>query len=91
MWLHFIMQETKNQRMIEIRMLNTGLMRRPGNNRAHGIGLYYLLRSLAITPASAIGGLLWKLASQTPFVMAGAFGVAGTFVFITTVRERWSR
>jgi MFS family permease len=56
--------------------------------RARSVGLYYLLRSLAITPAAAIGGLLWKVAPQTPFVLAGAFGVAGTFIFIATVRER---
>ena len=58
--------------------------------RARTVGLYYLLRSLAITPAAAIGGLLWKFAPQTPFVIAGAFGVAGTFVFMVTVRERRS-
>src|SRR5437762_5459078 len=29
------------------------------NLRARTVGLYYLLRSLAITPAAAIGGLLW--------------------------------
>jgi MFS family permease len=55
--------------------------------RARSVGLYYLLRSLAITPAAAIGGLLWKVAPQTPFVLAGAFGVAGTFIFIATVRQ----
>ena len=55
--------------------------------RARSVGLYYLLRSLAITPAAAIGGLLWKVAPQTPFVLAGAFGIAGTFIFIATVRE----
>jgi MFS family permease len=56
--------------------------------RARSVGLYYLLRSLAITPAAAIGGLLWKVSPQTPFVLAGAFGVAGTFIFIATVREK---
>ena len=56
--------------------------------RARSVGLYYLLRSLAITPAAAIGGLLWNVAPQTPFVVAGAFGVIGTFVFIVTVRDR---
>ncbi len=55
--------------------------------RARSVGLYYLLRSLAITPAAAIGGLLWKITPQTPFVMAGIFGVAGVFIFVTTVRE----
>ena len=52
------------------------------------VGLYYLVRSMAITPAAAIGGLLWKLSPQTPFAIAGIFGVAGTFIFIATVRER---
>ena len=61
--------------------------------RARTVGLYYLLRSLAITPASAIGGLLWKITPATPFVIAGAIGVVGTFIFIATGRERlagWS-
>jgi MFS family permease len=56
--------------------------------RARSVGLYYLLRSMAITPAAAIGGLLWKFGPQTPFAIAGVFGVAGTFIFIATVRER---
>jgi len=56
--------------------------------RARSVGLYYLMRSLAITPAAAIGGLLWKIAPQTPFTIAGCFGVAGTFIFIATVREK---
>jgi len=58
--------------------------------RARTVGLYYLMRSLAITPAAAIGGLLWKVAPQTPFAIAGIFGVAGTFIFIATVRERFA-
>lgn len=57
--------------------------------RARSVGLYYLVRSMAITPAAAIGGLLWKLSPQTPFAIAGIFGVAGTFIFIATVRERF--
>jgi MFS family permease len=56
--------------------------------RARSVGLYYLMRSLAITPAAAIGGLLWKITPQTPFVLAGVFGVTGTLIFIATVRER---
>jgi hypothetical protein len=52
------------------------------------VGLYYLMRSLAITPAAAIGGLLWKISPQTPFVIAGIFGILGTFIFIATVREQ---
>jgi len=57
--------------------------------RARTVGLYYLMRSLSITPAAAIGGLLWKLAPATPFVVAGAIGLVGTIVFVATVRERF--
>jgi len=55
--------------------------------RARSVGLYYLMRSLAITPAAAVGGLLWKHSPQTPFVVDGLFGIVGTFTFIATVRE----
>src|SRR5205085_858394 len=37
------------------------------NLRARTVGLYYLVRSITITPSAAIGGLLWKLAPQVPF------------------------
>ncbi len=58
--------------------------------RARSVGLYYLIRGLSITPAAAIGGLLWKIAPQTPFVIAGAIGIIGTIVFATTVEERYA-
>ena len=60
----------------------------PGGARARGVGLYYLIRSLAITPAAVTGGLLWKLTPQVPFVLAGAIGLVGTAVFALTVDER---
>ena len=58
--------------------------------RARTVGLYYLIRSLSISPAAAIGGLLWKLAPQTPFVAAGVVGLIGAFVFAFTVEERYA-
>jgi MFS family permease len=60
------------------------------NLRARTVGLYYLMRSLTITPSAAIGGLLWKLAPPVPFVVAGAIGLIGTFVFAATVEERYA-
>ncbi len=56
--------------------------------RARSVGLYYLLRSVAITPAAFVGGLLWKLAPATPFWTAGLIGVAGTALFALTVSEQ---
>lgn len=55
--------------------------------RARSVGLYYLVRSLSITPAAAIGGLLWKIAPEIPFVVAGVIGLFGTVVFALTVDE----
>jgi MFS family permease len=60
------------------------------NVRARSIGLYYLARSLSITPAAAVGGLLWKIAPKAPFVIAGIIGLTGTFVFAVTVEERYA-
>jgi MFS family permease len=58
--------------------------------RARSVGLYYLVRSLSITPAAAIGGILWKIAPQVPFLTAGIIGFAGTLVFAITVEERYA-
>jgi MFS family permease len=58
--------------------------------RARSVGLYYLVRSLSITPAAAIGGLLWKIAPEVPFVVAGIIGLIGTVVFTLTVEERYA-
>ena len=56
--------------------------------RGRTVGLYYLVRSLSITPASAIGGLLWKVRPEIPFVTAGLIGVAGTLLFAVSVEEQ---
>jgi MFS family permease len=58
--------------------------------RARSVGLYYLVRSLSITPAAVIGGMLWKLAPEVPFMVAGVIGLIGTIVFALTVEERYA-
>ena len=58
--------------------------------RARSVGLYYLIRSLSITPAAAIGGLLWKVSPGVPFVTAAVIGLLGTIVFAFTVEERFA-
>ncbi len=60
----------------------------PPASRARGIGLYYLVRSLAITPAALIGGALWRITPSLPFLTAGAIGLVGTAIFALTVDER---
>lgn len=56
--------------------------------RARSVGLYYLVRSLSITPAAATGGLLWAISPRAPFITAGVIGLIGTLVFAATVEER---
>ena len=58
--------------------------------RARSVGLYYLVRSLSITPAAAIGGLLWQIAPEVPFIVAGVIGIIGTIVFALTVEEHYA-
>lgn len=58
--------------------------------RARSVGLYYLVRSLSITPAAAIGGLLWVVSPQLPFIVASVIGMIGTLVFAMTVEEEYA-
>ena len=60
------------------------------SRRARSIGLYYLIRSLAIAPAAFIGGLLWEVTPALPFWMAGLIGLVGVLVFAVTVEERYA-
>jgi MFS family permease len=55
--------------------------------RGRTVGLYYLTRSLSITPASVVGGFLWKLNPAIPFFVACAIGLAGTMIFVLTVER----
>jgi MFS family permease len=63
----------------------------PPQTRARTVGLYYLVRSLSITPASAIGGVLWKLSPSAPFLIAGAIGLMGTSLFAATIPANEAR
>jgi len=48
--------------------------------RGRAVGLYYLLRGLAVFPASLVGGWLWTMDRRLPFYAAFAVGVAGCLV-----------
>jgi len=56
--------------------------------RARTVGLYYLIRSVAIAPAAFIGGVLWEQRPALPFVVAFVVGLAGTALFAMTVSEQ---
>ncbi|HJQ36957.1 MAG TPA: MFS transporter [Thermoanaerobaculia bacterium] len=55
--------------------------------RARVVGLYYLIRSVAIAPAAMVGAILWERRPADPFVAAFAMGLVGTVLFALTVRE----
>ncbi len=55
--------------------------------RARSVGLYYLVRSLSITPAASLGALLWQSSPTSPFLIASGFGLVGALVFAATVDE----
>lgn len=50
--------------------------------RGRSVGLYYLIRSLAISPAAFVGGLLWSVTPSLPFFIAAASGLVGTAIFL---------
>ncbi len=54
--------------------------------RARSVGLYYLIRSLSISPAGVLGAFLWIAAPSLPFVIATGVGLVATLVFVVTVR-----
>lgn len=54
--------------------------------RARTVGIYYLIRGIAVSPAALIGGLLWRVQPSLAFVVAFAIGLIGTLVFAVTVR-----
>jgi len=58
--------------------------------RGRTVGLYYLTRSLSITPASVIGGFLWKINPTIPFFVACVAGLTGTLIFVLTVERRYA-
>jgi MFS family permease len=58
--------------------------------RARSIGLYYLIRSVAVSPAALVGGLLWEVTPVLPFYVAAAIGCLGVVVFAATVEERYA-
>jgi MFS family permease len=48
--------------------------------RGRAVGLYYLLRGLAVFPAPLVGGWLWTMDRRLPFYVAFGVGVVGFLV-----------
>lgn len=52
------------------------------------VGVYYMLRQLAVVPCGFIGGLLWSVSPQAPFWVAFCFGIVGAAAFWAASRSR---
>jgi len=51
------------------------------------VGAYYLVRDLIVSAGAMAGAYLWKLGPQLNFLGAVAFGVAGTIIYVRSVRH----
>jgi MFS family permease len=49
--------------------------------RGRAVGMYYLVRGMAVFPASLVGGWLWARSPQLPFYVAFGVGVAGFLAY----------
>ncbi|RLI26223.1 hypothetical protein DRO57_01775 [Candidatus Bathyarchaeota archaeon] len=58
-----------------------------GSYQGRTIGLYYLIRESIIIPASLIGGLLWSVSPQTPFIAASMAGSLGVLIFLISKKH----
>lgn len=59
----------------------------PEDKKAGMFGLYYLIRDVIVSLAAFGGAFLWDISPQTNFLVAAAFGAAGTLYFIRFGRE----
>src|SRR5258708_21597422 len=53
--------------------------------RGRTVGLYYLVRNLSITPASAIGGVLLEVRPEISLLNSGVVVVGRTLLFCVSV------
>ncbi len=63
----------------------------PEDKKAAIFGLYYLIRDVIVSLAAFGGAFLWEISPQTNFLVAAAFGAAGTVYFILYGRDLRTR
>jgi MFS family permease len=59
----------------------------PEDKKAAMFGLYYLIRDVIVSLAAFGGAWLWTISPQTNFLVAAAFGAAGTLYFVFFGRD----
>jgi len=58
------------------------------DRRSIDVGTYYVVRGLAVFPASLVGGALWRIAPSVTFFAAAAVAALGAAVFAATTLRR---
>ncbi len=53
----------------------------PERARGRAVGMYYLVRGLAVFPAPLVGGWLWAMNQHLPFLSAFVVGVVGVITY----------
>jgi MFS family permease len=56
------------------------------NRRGQIVGAYYLTRDLIVSVGAIVGAYLWSLGPEKNFLGAAAFGIAGTVIYVRSVR-----
>jgi hypothetical protein len=57
------------------------------DRRGQIVGAYYLTRDLIVSIGAIVGAYLWRLGPAKNFLGAAAFGIAGTVIYIRSVRN----
>ena len=58
--------------------------------RGRSVGIYYLVRGLAVFPASILGGWLWSMDARLPFIVAFGVGIIGAITYALSRTETGS-
>lgn len=59
--------------------------------RGRSVGIYYLVRGLAVFPASILGGWLWSMNARLPFLAAFGVGIVGVIIYAFSRTETGAR
>lgn len=60
------------------------------SQRGRAVGIYYTIRNLLVVPAGALGGLLWQVSPELPFVAAFGVGIIGVMIYVLKSKDNYN-